>query len=202
MYIITDHWLVQWHDLCSNNPSPLPLNNGRSHAFTADAKDKANSSRFHRNPFLGGLIWFHDIDQLLYLAQKHIKFVVHMDRSKQKPACCITWYGRKNLRKSHKNNSSLIVLDESLIFDVKNTVKKTQQSYCQIHDFGFGFNAQNSAENYMKRYSRQRERERERWWCPWNYSGRRLFQKHYFPQAKGLRWNLKRNEIVSGGNPD
>lgn len=40
-------------------------------------------------------------------------------------------------------------------------MKKTQQSYCQIHDFGFGFNAQKSAVNYVKTESRQRVRERD-----------------------------------------
>lgn len=38
-------------------------------------------------------------------------------------------------------------------------MKKTQQSYYQIHDFGF--NAQKSAVNYVKIYSRQRGRERD-----------------------------------------
>lgn len=37
---------------------------------------------------------------------------------------------------------------------------------------------------------------------PWNYSCRRLFQRHYFPQVMGLSQIWRRNEIASSEKPD
>lgn len=68
-------------------------------------------------------------------------------------------------------------------------MKKTQQSYCQIHDFGFGFNAQKSAINYVKRYSRQRVREREM--MPLELQWQEIILETLFPPSQRLEMKFE-----------